>query len=903
MKKSIIFIIVALTTCCCFGQEKIFNIDSINNHFLNQLAISRQEKIHVHTDRSLYIQGEQVWFKIYLVDAVLHQATHNSRYVYVELINQQKNVISRVKIRPTDNLFYGHLDLPETLIEGEYVIRAYTKHMENLGEDYFFTKNITVISPVSLRIKVKSDFEYNEKNEKITVRLSYTDNEKQVKLNRDILRIKLDDKPQDIYYSIEGKNVVRFSFDKAKTETIHAILNIDGLNFKSNIVVPKFPSDFDVAFFPEGGYLLEGTNCCIAYKALNSNGTSEKITVKIMDSDENILSETESLHLGMGKFYLVPENGKKYYALCKNNDGVEKRFEIPQTKSNTYSLKASWVKDNLYITVQKSDNIIEEEDLYILIHTRGITQYAQKWDFSDQAITLNRNDISSGVLQIILFDSQLNPISERLVFNINDEEKTNINLTTNKQNYEAREKINTKIKITDVNNISVKGNFSVSVTDNSDIPVDTSMSIMSTLLLTSDIKGHIENPNFYFQNNNKIATEALDILMQTQGWRRYNVPEILKGYYSQPKIDFETSQKISGRVQKYSGSNKTKEGTVMLYSKDPPAMDYMEVDSIGKFSSGHIEFPDSMIFTVQAFNAKGKRFVELFVDSDTFPKVNYIPKKSISEIKKEHTEIFAYEKGTRIYLLEELIVMANRKKAKSRPWYSSSTNSSFTSDQIIEMNATHITDILRRIPQVSIVGNHVRNSSRSLFNNSNFGQSYEGMLDVETADRASGTADAAGNIIIYYDDMVLNSDIDGYDFDAIDINLIERVDLLKGFQSQILGGNTSDIVILIKSKDGKGMLSLYDKMKFNLKKITPLGYQQPAEFYSPKYQTTAQKNDKTPDLRTTVYWNPAVKINNIGEAIFDFYSADYSTTYSIVIEGITADGKIIQSVNKIERTQ
>ena len=133
MKKTVLTAFIISFTFCCFGQQNIFNIDSINRHFLNQLTVSPQEKIHIHTDRSLYIQGEQIWFRIYLVDAVLHRSVFNSRYVYVELVNRQKNVVARVKIRPVDNAYYGYINLSPNLVEGEYTLRAYTQYMQNAG--------------------------------------------------------------------------------------------------------------------------------------------------------------------------------------------------------------------------------------------------------------------------------------------------------------------------------------------------------------------------------------------------------------------------------------------------------------------------------------------------------------------------------------------------------------------------------------------------------------------------------------------------------------------------------------------------------------------------------------------------------------------------------------------------
>ncbi|MDR1197936.1 MAG: TonB-dependent receptor plug domain-containing protein [Prevotellaceae bacterium] len=881
MKKSLIVFISILFSVCSFAQQNVFNVDSINSHFLNQLTISQHEKIHVHTDRSLYIQGEQIWFRIYLVDAVLHRSVLNSRYVYVELVNQQKNVVARVKIRPVENTYYGHINLSPNLVEGEYTLRAYTQYMQNAGEDYFFMKTVKIINPMSIRTKINADFEYNPKNEKVTAKLSYTDNGLQVKINKDILKIKFDNRPENAYYAINN-NVAHFSFDKDKIKTIHAILDIGGIQFVRDITVPEYPADFDVSFFPEGGYLLEGTNCCIAYRALNADGTFEDITGEITDSDGNVLTTIKSQHLGMGKFYMAAEKNKNYFAVCRNSQGTEKRFELPKSQADTYSLKTTWVKDNLYITVQKPDNMQKERDLYILVHTRGITQYAAKWDSSDKAILLHKNDFPSGVLQIFLFDSHLNPVSERLVFNINDNESVKVKFTTDRQNYDAREKINATVKITDIKDMPQKGNFSVSVIDNNDVPVDTSMSVLSTLLLTSDVKGYIENPDFYFQNS-KTAREALDILMQTHGWRRYDVTEIIKGNYEKPEIDFETGQKISGYVQKYSGSSKTFESSVMVYSKNPPAIDYMQVDSAGRFALANIEFPDSINFTVQAFNKNGKQFVELFVDSDTFPLVTHIAKNSV--IKKaaeqigEKEEIFAYEKGVWMFFLEESLVTAKRKERKQNvgaSWYSSNATQSFTEEKIKEMAPLYVSDILRTDPNISI---------------------SDGRIIYHGAHSMSG--DFGAKVAVMVDGIFINSDEDsGFDINMIDVQNVKRIDVFKRTATQIFGLTGGDLVIAITTGSPE---SYSDKIKFNLKKISPLGFQLPAEFYSPKYQTAAQKNSKESDLRTTIFWNPVIIIDEKGEANFDFYSADYSTVYSVIIEGITEDGKIISNISTVQR--
>jgi TonB-dependent SusC/RagA subfamily outer membrane receptor len=142
--------------------------------------------------------------------------------------------------------------------------------------------------------------------------------------------------------------------------------------------------------------------------------------------------------------------------------------------------------------------------------------------------------------------------------------------------------------------------------------------------------------------------------------------------------------------------------------------------------------------------------------------------------------------------------------------------------------------------------------------------------------------------------------IQDYDIDDV-VNTadIESISVLKGAQASILGGDGAGGAIVITTK--KGLSQVKDVPKYNIKKVTPMGYQKPAEFYSPRYETAEQRNNLQPDLRTTIYWNPNIYISSSGEAIFDFFTADASTTYSMLIEGISTDGSIIQNIKKISR--
>jgi hypothetical protein len=214
----------------------------VKENLLTQLNVFPQEKIHLHTDRNFYVPGERIRFRAYVTDAATHTFPIFSRYVYAELIDARDSLVSRVMIRPAEeNMFHGDLFLSEIIPEGDYTLRAYTRYMENLGDDYFFKKNIRIGNLAS------------------------------------------DAKQQPQARQING--------NKATKE-----------------------DDFDISFFPEGGNLIEGVFCKIAFKALNRNGHSETISGEITDEDGLALTSVQSFHAGMDVFGYLPESFSSFYS-------------------------------------------------------------------------------------------------------------------------------------------------------------------------------------------------------------------------------------------------------------------------------------------------------------------------------------------------------------------------------------------------------------------------------------------------------------------------------------------------------------------------------------------------------------------------------------------------------------
>ena len=121
-------------------------ISKISAAFQQYLSTLPEEKVYLHQDRVLYAPGETIWFKAYLTQGPFHQPSALSHTLYVELIDRNNRLVQREILYAPDGFASGHLQLADSLVSGEYLLRAYTQWMRNFGEAYFFQRSITVLS-------------------------------------------------------------------------------------------------------------------------------------------------------------------------------------------------------------------------------------------------------------------------------------------------------------------------------------------------------------------------------------------------------------------------------------------------------------------------------------------------------------------------------------------------------------------------------------------------------------------------------------------------------------------------------------------------------------------------------------------------------------------------------------
>ncbi|MFV0418001.1 MAG: TonB-dependent receptor plug domain-containing protein [Dysgonomonas sp.] len=848
-------------------------LDSIGYKFLMQSRMFPQEKIYVQIDKPYYITGEDIWFRAHLVDATSNIPDTTSRYVYAELINPIDSVIKRVKIRPQGGAYNGHISLAEDLPEGEYMLRFYTRFQEGLGNDYFFKRVVRIGDPLSALYRTEASFKYEDNNKKVKGELRFVDVENGALIKPDKIQITDNKGTKDV--KSDEDDIVRISMNAPNDKTNRTICieyDYSGKFHKQFITIP-YPDNFEVSFLPEGGQIPLGKRCRVAFKSLNSEGVGETISGIVVNEKGDTISDFESRHRGMGYFLFQSSNmTDKYYAICRNEMGMEKRYELPVANSNSVALQIQQQKERTYISVNKSTDMVEDKPLYLIILCRGVVLSATQWDNSKEFIMLPKDILPSGVIQILLVDTDMNPVSERLIFNVNDKNFANVSFSTDKGNYDRREKVNASFNLSGTEGKPSLANFSISITDDNDVKPDTCVNILSSLLLTSELKGYIESPAYYFTEIRTETVAYLDLLMMTQGWSRYNISKVLKGEYEMPKSFLELGPEISGVVKGGILMNRPSANyPVTLLSPEGGIFESTITDDNGRFRFNGFELPDSILYVVQGQTKKGGSRVELILDYETFPKGKYsLPFLSLNDYSQfgnylgKADQQFVLANGMRMIYLKDVEVTAKSIVKQGKSAYSSPFNPRFTLEEIEKMHATTVQQILSRFAGVMIIGNKI-------------------------SIRGGGTP------LVLIDGV--EADIDF--LDGMPVEDIDEVEIIKDGTAAIFGSRGGNGVIMIATK--RGEINTRSKPIFNIKTVTPLGYQTAKEFYSPQYETRQQRDSSTPDLRTTIYWNPSVKTSETGASDISFYTSDASTTYSVVVEGVTSDGLLIHTVEKITR--
>ncbi|RZL47375.1 MAG: hypothetical protein EOP00_12160 [Pedobacter sp.] len=644
-------------------------------------------------------------------------------------------------------------------------------------------------------------------------------------------------------------------------------------------------TELDVQFFPEGGNLVNEIRSKIAIKAVTNDGLSAQIKGFIENQRKEKVAIFETQHAGMGVFAFSPKPNETYKAIVLLHNGQTKSFNLPRSENSGQTLAVNLQGDNVSVKISNSKNLLNLDEFYVVAQANGVVynSFRSVADNPNLIATIPKSTFPNGVVHFTLFNKEFVPIAERLAF-INHQNTLKFNITNKAISDSLDNKSLLNFLVTDNNDNTVDGNFSVSVTDAEKVLIDEDdeTTIISNLLLTSDLRGYIEKPNYYFNNVNAEKVAHLDALMLTQGWRRFNWKQVAT--FEEPKISYrpEQSLEITGQVTSLAG--KPKENAKVIVFSNSKGFSFL-LDTLsdvkGNFVFDRLDVPDSASFIIQSKAEKNNVNVNLrlrpdpTIEYNKFPKVERDISKYIADTKLMFEELNKHnllDKG----ILLNTVKIEGKKNYRPLLNVANSANLSGVADAVVKSDKlqyeTNILNALSKIPGVLVRnGMAVRASSRTI----------------------SITSSEPIPMLIIYDGAKFDQRQDPSFLSTTNPADIEGIEVLtSNYNTSVHGPDGYFGIIFITTKFGR---TNNKNLKTNTAVLKNFGFSATKDFYIPAFENP-KLSEKIRDVRSTIYWNPNVNTNVEGQASFSFYNAETAGVYRVTVEGMDAFGNIGRTV-------
>ncbi len=635
----------------------------------------------------------------------------------------------------------------------------------------------------------------------------------------------------------------------------------------------------ELQFFPEGGNLVAGLNSKVAFKAINSNGSGLDVKGVVVDNTGQTVAAFNSRRLGMGYFNLQPEVGKTYKANLVFANGIKSSIDLPKadTKGIALALDNS-DPDVIKIRVSSNKAYFDEnqnKEVSLVINS-GVAVSSGRIRLSSQLFSTNlkKSQFRTGIVQFTLFSPEGDPLCERLVF-VNRPDLLKLSINTGKTAFKPRERVAVNITCKNKDDSLTAGHFSVAVINENEVHIDENKenSILSWLLLSSDLKGYIEQPGYYFAHTDTVTNANLDVLMLTQGYRRFVWKQVLNDKYPTVIPTPENSLKISGLVTSSTGKPMVKEKVALVSLNGGPILNQL-TDTAGRFNFTGLDFADSARFILRAGNERNRNNLKIRFDKDKPAPVTNTGFWPDQQVNADSVTVASQGKV--------LSYNAKALSAKSKT-LAYNENDAYKTESLA--GAGHADQVLHNkdlgdgilLEKLAVLLNGVEFSG-------DFSSAYVVRNLHGTLMKLSNTA-----LLIVVDGV---KGVGLGSLNSLQTTDVETVELLKSENASMYGADGSGGVLLITTKNAKDPTI---SSSTGVLQIRPTGFYKAREFYSPSYDNASLAN-KQGDLRPTIYWKPEIITDKDGKAEFEYYNADAAGTYRIVIEGIDDKGYLGRQV-------
>lgn len=651
-------------------------------------------------------------------------------------------------------------------------------------------------------------------------------------------------------------------------------------------VLPKkvaTPSSFSLKFFPEGGDLVVNIASQVAFKATDQEGTPVTIKGNIVNDKNKIVSSFAAVHDGMGVFTLIPLPAENYKAVWKDKNGVLHETTLPVAKKEGVVIGVEFPNNQLHYSLTRSDSASPDNTRFTVV-----AQMQQRLMYSAQINMLKKTIVTApvitdslpdGVLQITVFNAVMMPVAERLVFINNNNYSFITDLHLIEKNITKRSR---NVIQLDVGG-SLLANLSVAVTDADINPVGKNEStIYSEFLLSSDLKGYVYNPAYYFSSDADSVKQQLDLVMMTNGWRRFKWEKLLAGQWPVLNYKPENYLSIQGKVLGLSRTSLyNKELTGIIKTKNnPPSFFNMPINPQGDFMQSSLYFFDTAKLYYQLSNDKDARLTGTasFSFKNTFIKATpftssllanlYLPDRtdSIALLKSSNlAALWRNQKAAerKVETLQEVKIISKQKSPKQKldEQYTSgffSGGDGYTFAVQDDPSAKSSIGVLAYL-QGKVAG-------------------------LQVSPNGQGSATWRGSATSFF----LNES-------PADISQLQSINmadvaLIKVFRPPFFGaaGGGSGGAIAIYTNKGGGDNSSFKGLPFT----NIYGYTAIREFYSPDYISNPA-DPFVKDYRSTLYWNPTIYFDKNSRRItLPFFNSDNCKRIRVIVEGISETGAL-----------
>ena len=539
MRRLLHILLLTFAVSSLYAQSEETNrILSYLQKAMNFNKVVPQEKVYLHFDNMGYFENETLWFKAYVTRTDNGHPSDLSKVLYVELLNPTGDVLQTLKY-PIDSLgmSHGEMKLDTIMGAGLYEVRAYTRYMTNWGTNAVFSRVI----PVWKKPKQEGDY-----SDLTIVPIPYHQ------------RLPNRREPMDTLY-------VKVVDDGLYTHDLNKTISVN--------------------FYPEGGDLIVGKRCRVAMLAVDDNGNPHKGNGFVMNEKGDVLASVQTDTLGRGCFELVPDTGMLTFQmrnLKKSERGNVQYFSLPQAKTEGCTLCLDAVSDQMLATLQCTDGICGNMLGYVLMHNGNIIRCDTIKAVPLLEIEMDRQAMPEGVNQLTVFDSWGRIMAERLFFICPKPNKADsIQVVAKTERLKPCGKVEMEL------HTYPNANLSFSAMDAHTMTNGKQGNMKTWMLLSSDVRGYIHNVDYYFEADDKKHRQDADLLMLTQGWRRYDWRLMSERYTFRKAQPIEDQFYLNGKLREYRKRNPVSNVKlyVSLYNKQGQSLLGNAVtDSLGNYA-------------------------------------------------------------------------------------------------------------------------------------------------------------------------------------------------------------------------------------------------------------------------------------------------------------------------------